>query len=115
MSRELKTQVLSTAGQLADQEHEIAPEDRRDVVFCAISDLESLLAKANEETFLRAMIAASDERFRGWMLEAVHDEIKGEAIERKPFPFGLGEVLPWWEGTEQMQRNNKKNAEALAG
>jgi hypothetical protein len=96
MSRELQMQVLASAAALATRDNEITEEDRRNVVFCSIEDLEATLATSNEDSLLRAMSAARDGAFAGWVLPAIHRETEGKAQERKPFPFDLGNVLPWW-------------------
>lgn len=104
MSRPLQDQVISAAGDLADEDPGISELDRRPVAFCSIADLEHILARADEESFLRAMAAASNEqRFIGWQLRDVHRDMGNERTDPKPFPFELGQVLPWWSLTESLR------------
>src|SRR5450759_5255599 len=87
---------------------------KRQVMFCAIQDLETTLANSDENSFLRTMSAAGEDRFFAWMLPNIYNETKGNTINTKPFPFQLGEVLPWWEETSQMQRHAKEQFAAEA-
>jgi hypothetical protein len=102
MSRELQEKVLDTAVEFASRDQEIRPEDRRDVVFCAVQDLEATLSESNEEGFLRAMAAAGEGRFVGWLLPKIREELEGNTPIRKPYPFDVGNVLPWWRNVQEI-------------
>jgi hypothetical protein len=101
-SQTLQQQVLAAATTLAEKDSEITAEDRRKVVFCSIHDLERTLTNATEDSFLRTMSAARDERFGGWILPNIHRDTESDCGEPKPFPFELGNVLPWWKATDEM-------------
>jgi hypothetical protein len=95
MSPDLHKEVLATANGLADDDRDITAEDRRTVVFCAIQDLETALTYSDEDSLLRALTAANEDRFLGWRLPDIRSKIEGDTAEPKPFPFQLDEVLPW--------------------
>lgn len=96
MSREQERKVFAAASVLADRDAGIIPEDRRAVIICSIQDLETTLSVASEDSFLRVVAAASEDRFFGWLLSHVHRETEEDATERRPFPFELGDVVSWW-------------------
>jgi hypothetical protein len=103
MSQHLADHVFSLAHKLADEEGEIATLDRKGVAFCSIADFEFLLAACGEDGFLRTITAASEDRFRGWLLPGIMRQL-GEAHESpKEFPFDMGEVLPWWNEIPKMR------------
>ena len=62
---EMENKVVDEARKLADNEGDIADQDRRKVVFCAITDLESLLTNSDEALFLRTLAAARERKFSG--------------------------------------------------
>jgi hypothetical protein len=63
--------------------------------------LETTIANAHEDSFLRTVEAAREDRFSGWLLPFVHREMGGfNAEEPKLFPFEIRDVLPWWEQLE---------------
>jgi hypothetical protein len=114
VSRELYTSIVEEAQKLAQQDPDILEGDRRPVIFCSIEDLEQVLTIANAEHFKRSLSAACEERFFGWMLWNVNQEVMkelGSANERKAFPFKLGDVLPWWQ---QMAASFPSGTEAHA-
>ena len=78
------------------------------MVFCPIEDLERTLATADEDSFLRTMFAIGDQRFDGWSLPDIHRETEGGAAQPKPFPFQLGDMLPWWGAMEKMRQGRQK-------
>ena len=106
MSKELQEQVLSSATTMAKRDPNITEEDRRRVVFCSIEDLEATLSRSNEESFLRAMTAAREGAFVGWVLPEIHREIEGTGQEKKPFPFELGSVLHWRNALQLLGRSS---------
>ncbi|MDF1847015.1 MAG: hypothetical protein P1U69_07440 [Parvibaculaceae bacterium] len=104
MSGGYQNQLLAEATTLAARDPEITAEDRRKVVFCAIEDLETTLTNSDEDSFLRAMSSATNEdRFAGYILPDIYRENEEDEIEAKPFPFELGDVLPWWQTSENMR------------
>jgi hypothetical protein len=68
------------------------------------------LVSSDEDSFLSAMSAAREGRFVGWTLPNIQRETKS-AIERKPFPFQLGDVLPWWKLTDELAQGQPKERE----
>jgi len=102
MSRELKTKVLEAAKELADKDGNITEEDRKPVVFCPVHELEGVLASATENTFLAALKATQEEKFKGWQFREVHRDNTREKLPQKDFPFKLDAVLPWWRPTQDI-------------
>ncbi len=102
LSGRLKANVLSEAKELADRDGQITDEDRKSVVFCTIHDLENVLAIANEDTFLAALKATQDEKFKDWQLREVYRDITPENPPRKDYPFKLDGILPWWRRTQEL-------------
>lgn len=98
MARDPQDKVFAEANALADEDGNIAPEDRRFVAVCPIYDLESLLSRATEDSLLAALKASNEEKYKGWMLREVHREVGAEKDfgKPKPYPFDMAHVLPWW-------------------
>jgi hypothetical protein len=98
MARDPQNKVLSEANTMADEDGNIAHEDRKSVVICPIANLESILSRATEDTLLASLKASNDDKYQGWMLSEVHRDTGAakEFGEPKPYPFDLGSVLPWW-------------------
>jgi len=99
MARDPQNKVLAEANSMADEDGSIAREDRRPVVICPISSLESILARATEDSLLASLKASTEEKYQGWMLSEVHRDAGAtkQFGEPKPYPFDLGSVLPWWD------------------
>lgn len=98
MSHLMQSDVLERARKMAThREPEIIEVDHIPVTFCTIEDLETTLSTASDASFSRAVKEATKERFQGWQLWSVHDEIAPEvkALNRSPFEDRMGEVLPW--------------------
>ncbi len=107
MTDDLQEQLYAAATALAaKKDPEITAEDRRKVVFCSIQDLEITIANSHEDSFLRTISAAREDRFSGWMLPNVHREMGGFDAEPKPFPFEIRDVLPWWGQIEDSDRRD---------
>ena len=102
MSRELKAQVVEEARAFADKDGEITDEDRKPVVFCAIHELEGILPIATEESFIAALKATQDEKFKTWQFREVFRDSTPERSPRKEYPFKLDGVLPWWRRTQDL-------------
>ncbi|MEA2935551.1 MAG: hypothetical protein QOD74_2197 [Variibacter sp.] len=102
MSRELKAKVVEEAKALADKDGQITDEDRKPVVFCAIHELEGVLPIATEDTFLAALKATQDEKFKTWQFQEVYRDSTPEKPPRKDYPFKLDGVLPWWKRTRDL-------------
>jgi hypothetical protein len=81
---------------------QITDEDRKPVVFCAIHDLEGVLAIATEDAFLAALKATQDEKFKNWRFPEVYRYSTPEKPPRKDYPFKLNGVLPWWTRTQHL-------------
>jgi hypothetical protein len=93
---DLYQHVFAAAEVYASKESEISAEDRRRIVICSIKDFEYVLARSDEDLFFRTILAAGEPAYAGWLLSSVHQELAGENSVLKPFPFDLGQVLPWW-------------------
>lgn len=94
----------------ADKDPEILPEDRRPVLFCAMTDLETTLTTATEATFEAAIKQATAERRQGWLLSSSHDEVRPAGFVHREYPFKhkMAEVLPWWNWIEG-ERDRRAN------
>ena len=97
MAANLQKDVIKTAHELADKDPDIITDDRREIVFCSIDDLEYVLSYSNEDEFLASLAAAIEDRFIGWVLPDIYRKVAQQGATPKPFPFSLGEVLPWWQ------------------
>lgn len=105
MSRELQDDVLRHADALAVADGGISAADKIPVLFGSISDLEHMLAyTADAEEIFEVMERASDARFLGWLLPNIQRELKPKDEQVRPYPFDLGEVLPWWEELDEKGR-----------
>lgn len=93
-----QNKVFAEANALADEHGDIAPQDRKFVTICPISELETVLSVASEDSLLASLKASREDKFRGWMLSAVHrDTGAAKGLGKpKPFPFEMENVLPWW-------------------
>jgi hypothetical protein len=92
--------VLDEANARADASGpHILAEDRRPVAFCTISELESVLETATEQSLLEAFGLLATSR-RGWIFSSLHSDLDAPKSERKPYPFddALLTLLPWYAG-----------------
>ncbi|OUS07281.1 hypothetical protein A9Q96_08290 [Rhodobacterales bacterium 52_120_T64] len=97
LNHELREEVLVAATEYArKKDRNILKEDRRAVIICPMSDLEKVLMKSDEDAFLNTISEASKEENAGWNLSGVFEKNYPTCIERKPLPFALGSLLPWW-------------------
>jgi len=101
-SEQLKANVMGEAKALADKDSQITDEDRKPVIFCAIHELEGVLAIATEDTFLAALKATQHEKFKNWQLQEVYRYNTREKPPRQAYPFKLDNVLPWWRRTQDL-------------
>lgn len=104
MSRDPQNKVFAEANALADEDGNIAPEDRKPVVICPIHDLESILSRATEDSLLSALRASNEEKYQDWMLREVHRDTGAEKKLAKPklYPFDMEDVLPWWSRFDEL-------------
>ncbi len=104
MSRDPQDKVFAEANALADEDGNIAPEDRKPVVICSIHDLESILSRATEDSLLASLKASYDEKYQGWMLREVHRNTGATKEFGKPklYPFDMENVLPWWSRFDEL-------------
>jgi hypothetical protein len=98
VSRDTQNKVFAEANVLADEEGNIAPEDRRLIVICPIYDLESILSRATEDSLLASLKASNEQKYQGWMLREIHHDSGAAKEFGKPrlYPFDIEKVLPWW-------------------
>lgn len=109
MGRPLREKVFKLAHDLANKDKDILQEDRRDIIFCPAQDLETLLSRGTEDTFLACLKAAQTEKYEGWQLRQIHQDSQKET-ESKKFPFKLGEVLPWWKALQEHKERQEQAA-----
>lgn len=112
MSIDLQDSVVAEAAALANRDPSIILEDRRKVIFCSIPNLEETLAFSDEASFLRCIKASTEDRFKGWILPIINNELSEYKGGKKPYPFDLGDVLPWWAATEDI-REKRRGIEAI--
>jgi hypothetical protein len=108
MARDPQNKVFSEANALADEDGGITPEDRKHVVVCPISDLESILSRATEDSLLASLKASNEERYQDWMLREVHRDTGAAKEFGKPklYPFDLESVLPWWSRIDDLNEED---------
>lgn len=109
MSFDLQKEVLAIAGNLADKDKEITESDRRKVLICAIHDLEQVVTQVNEESFVAVLAAARKDSFDGWLLPNILRDSGLPTSERKPYPFDIGDILPWWNQVEELRTKEGQN------
>lgn len=93
-----RDEVLKRAHILANRKgDEISKDDRRPIVFCNIDDLEFLMARAEEQDFLRVLSLASEPERQGWLLDGIYRELPdAHPIEKTdPFADRLSAVATW--------------------
>ncbi|MBR0663903.1 hypothetical protein GXW71_05970 [Roseomonas hellenica] len=94
MARNQAEQVLAAANKLADGEWDIGLEDRRDITFCQIDDVEFVLQHGTADSFIAACREVASGEKKGWMLSVAHSA--NQNFERSyPFNGRIGSLLPW--------------------
>lgn len=104
MANRLIQDIFTAASQMAaEKDPDITEEDRRPILFCASTDLESTLATATKDSFNAAISKAVNERRQGWLLSSSHQEVRPKNPAQKPFPFrdDMARLLPWWSWIEE--------------
>src|ERR1700733_13439507 len=98
ISRDPQNKVFAEANALADEDGNIAPQDRKLVIICPIYDLEFILSRATEDSLLASLNASNEQKYQGWMLSNVHSDTGAAKEFGKPrrYPFHIEKVLPWW-------------------
>ncbi|NOX83156.1 MAG: hypothetical protein GXP06_09270 [Alphaproteobacteria bacterium] len=83
---------------LAKKEPLMQDVDRRRIAFCDINDLESLICKADKESFVDTISCAASTEKAGWLLTSIHKELRPENTVNRKYPFSenIADVLPWW-------------------
>jgi hypothetical protein len=93
--------VFTAALALADAEGDIEEQDRREIAFCQIDDVELALQFGTGDSFLTACneIAAGEKK--GFMLSVAHAMTRDE---ERPYPFSerIADLLPWMKGLLQI-------------
>lgn len=101
MAETLRKQVLADAEKMAhEKDADISQADMKPIVFVAAPELERILSVSTEATFLQALKQSNTEKYWGWRLDAVHNDlIKGSSHPKRRYPFSdnLGQLLPWWD------------------
>lgn len=96
MSSAFQKAALAKARDLAAiKEPEIIDKDRRTVVFASIEDVELSLRRSDETLFVKNLLAATEEQFRGWALPGIHQDIDTGILNDYPLLDRLADVLPW--------------------
>ncbi len=104
MANRLIQDIFEAASKIAaEKDPDIIEEDRRPILFCASTDLESTLATATEDSFNAAISRAVDGHRQGWLLSNSHQEVRPGNADQKPFPFrdDMARLLPWWNWIEE--------------
>lgn len=85
-----KEEVFRSANVLADNDGNILPEDRREIAFCQIEEVEAALESGTPDSFLNACREISSGEKKGWSLHV-------DCTDPRPYPFAdrLKDVLPW--------------------
>lgn len=99
MSDFLQSEIIELAMKMsASRDPGITDDDRIPIVFCPIEELEETLRLATDISFLGAVESAAEERFSGWHLSKVHEQIAPSVDQNNAYPFEdkVGDLLPWW-------------------
>jgi hypothetical protein len=107
MANTMQEDVIEIAKSFcAARDSQIAPIDQIPITFCPIEELENTLRIATRDSFIRAIHAAGELSFRGWLLSGVHQQIAPDEPEPNPYPFAdrLEEAIPWWNRLGQSSR-----------
>lgn len=113
MADTLRKQVLADAEKMArEKDADISEADRKSIVFVAVPELERTLSVSTEATFSQALKQANTEKYWGWRLDGVHNDlIKATSHPKRKYPFSdeLGQLLPWWDelGEERAKRTEE--------
>lgn len=85
-----REEVFRSANALADKDGNILPEDRREIAFCQIEEVEAALEHGTPDNFLDACREISSGEKKGWSLRV-------EPTDPRPYPFldRLKDFLPW--------------------
>ena len=109
MGDSLRKQVMTDAETLArEKDPEILEVDRRPIIFVAVPEFERTLSTSTEATFMQALKLCNTEKYWGWRLDSVHNDlVSGTKHPQKKYPFAkeLGTLLPWWD---EMGRDRRK-------
>jgi hypothetical protein len=110
ISPDQQNKVFAEANALADEDGDIMPEDRKQVVICPVNDLESILSRATEDSLLASLKAANEKEYTGWMLKEVHRDTGATKAfgKPKPYPFNLESVLPWWDRFDEFDEEESE-------
>lgn len=97
----LRKQVLEEAEKMVfEKDPDISEEDKKPIVFVAVPELERTLSTSTETTFIQALKSSNTEKYWGWRLDGVHNDlVAGTAHPSRDYPFvnELGKLLPWWD------------------
>lgn len=94
MARNQADSVVAAAHALADKEGQIEAEDRREVAFCQIDDVEYVLQRGSAHSFLAATRDIASGEKKGFLLSVAHAAELGSEREY-PFKDRLHNLLPW--------------------
>lgn len=101
MADTLRKQVLLDAEKMArEKDIDISQADMKPIIFVAAPELERTLSVSTEATFSQALKRSNTERYRGWRLDGIHNDlIEGTPHPNRDYPFSgeLGKILPWWD------------------
>lgn len=89
--------LRAAAEELCKDEPDISIEDKRDVIFCSIEDLDNVLAVSSEDELFETFSKARKKEFQGWMLTDIRNPYREAALKPKRYPFEIEEVLPLWK------------------
>ncbi|MDO9415272.1 hypothetical protein [Pararhizobium sp.] len=82
----------------AAKDIKIEPVDQVPVAFCNVDDLEFVLHRCTDASFLDVFAEAAKPERAGWLLSSLHSEVAPGVDEEKGDPFDphLGDVIKWW-------------------
>lgn len=91
--------VIASAHDLADRAGGIEVQDRREIAFCRIDEVEFTLLRGSGDAFLSACREISSGSKKDYLLSVAH-QADGPA---RPYPFvdRIGKLLPWFEGIDR--------------
>lgn len=92
----LRDRVNQRARELAADHPDIEDADKRNVVFCAVQELNDVCAEVEFDELMAVMKQAVTSKYHGWsVLEVMRDS--GVKRTKKGFPMKVNELVPWLE------------------
>ncbi|MEP9386012.1 hypothetical protein [Mesorhizobium sp. KR9-304] len=94
MAGKLRDAVMQRARGMAQENPDITDQDKRNVVFCSVQELNDVCAEVEFDGLMEVMNHALTAKYHGWsILEVMRD--CGVKRTKKGFPMKAGDLVPW--------------------